>query len=115
MDSRTPLQLPWQVKRAAEERDETWRKLMEKLQAECSVAAQKSDPKRVEPAAGVASRSAGDDAGCAAAEAEVGRRVQVLQEETGYHVLASLEIDPVLDAFLSHMVPFEREEVGGWM
>lgn len=105
-----PTALPSQVKRAVDERDETCKKLMEKLQAECSVAAQKADPKR-DTAAAVAP-SAEDDAGCSVKEAEVGRRLQVLQEATGYHVLASLEIDPVLDAFLSHMVPFEREEVG---
>lgn len=51
--------------------------------------------------------------GCSAADAAAGRRLLALQEETGYHVLASMELEPVLDAFLSHMVPFEREEVCG--
>ncbi len=50
-------------------------------------------------------------ADCSVADAEVGVRLKALQEETGYHVLASLELEPVLDTFLSHMVPFEREEV----
>jgi hypothetical protein len=60
-------------------------------------------------------REAAAAADCSVADAEVGVRLKALQEETGYHVLASLELEPVLDTFLSHMVPFEREEVCAYM
>ena len=50
---------------------------------------------------------------CSVDDAAAGKRLAELQQATGYHVLASMELEPVLDAFLSHMVPIEREEVGG--
>jgi hypothetical protein len=48
---------------------------------------------------------------CSVEDAEAGARLKMLQEETGYYVLASMELEPVMDTLLSHMVPFEREEV----
>ena len=44
-------------------------------------------------------------------DAELAGRFRALQAETGYHVMASVDADPVIDTFLSHMVPFEKEEV----
>lgn len=52
---------------------------------------------------------------CSVEDAQAGARLKALQAETGFHVLASMELEPVLDAFLAHMVPFEREEVGVWV